>query len=140
MWRDGLVGNCKLCKGKGKITDAQRVNCCMHQILSLQPDFIAQKSRLQTEIEKKGHKCIFYLKYHCELNYIEMYWGAAKQYTREYCEYTWSGLQDLFPLITICHYAQKSWYYMVEFAVKKYKSHRRVPDNIYNKLDLNINK
>jgi len=29
---------------------------------------------------------------------------------------------------------------MAEFAVKKYKSHRRVPDNIYNELDLHINK
>jgi len=64
----------------------------MHQILSLQPDFIAQKFRLQNEIEKRGHKCIFYLKFHCKLNFIKMYWDAAKQYTREYCNYTWGGL------------------------------------------------
>jgi len=29
---------------------------------------------------------------------------------------------------------------VAEFAVKKYKSHRRVPDSIYNELDLYINK
>ena len=29
---------------------------------------------------------------------------------------------------------------MAEFAVKKYKSYRRVPDSIYNELDLYINK
>ena len=29
---------------------------------------------------------------------------------------------------------------MAEFAVKKYKLHRRVSDNIYNGLDLYINK
>ena len=40
----------------------------MRWILSLQPDFIAQKFRLQNEIEKRGYKCIFYPKFHCELN------------------------------------------------------------------------
>jgi len=132
--------------------DSQRVDCCMRQILSLQPDFIAQKSKLQNEIEKRGHKCIFYPKYHCELNYIEMYWDAVKRYTREYCDYTWANLQKIVPealdsvsLIIICCYAQKSWRYMdvyrkgitgkmAEFVVKKYKSHRRVPDSIYNEL------
>src|SRR5579859_6293038 len=113
----------------------------MRRILSLQTDFIAQKSRLQNEIEKRGHKCIFYHKFHCELNFIEMYWGASKQYTREHCDYTWNGLQriipealDSVPLITIRHFTQKSWRYidiyrkgitgkMAElFAAKKYKS------------------
>jgi len=153
LWKEGLKGDCNLCKGKGKRVDPQRVDCCMHRILSLQPDFIAQKSKLQNEIEKRGHKCIFYPKYHCELNYIEMYWGAAKRYTREHCNYTWANLQkivpealDSVPLITIRRYAQKSWRYMdvyrkgitgkmAEFAVKKYKSHRRVPDSIYNELE-----
>ena len=29
---------------------------------------------------------------------------------------------------------------MVEFVVKKYKSHKRISDSIYNKFYLNINK
>src|SRR5215813_11535653 len=95
LWYDGLVGDCQLCKKK--INDIARTNCCMRKILSLQPDFISQKSQLQEEIEKRGHKCIFYPKYHCELNYIEMYWGAAKRYTRDNCNYTWSGLQKTVP-------------------------------------------
>ena len=41
----------------------------MHKILSLQEDFKLQTSQLQEEIEKRG-----------ELNFIEMYWGAAKRY------------------------------------------------------------
>ena len=63
-------GDCKLCKLK--IDDITRTDCCMRRILSLQEDFISQKSLLQEEIEKRGHKCIFYPKYHCELNFIEM--------------------------------------------------------------------
>ena len=84
--------------------------------------------------------------------YFQMYWGAAKKYTRDNCNYTWSGLQitvpkalDSVPLITIRKFARKSWRYMdiyrkgitgklAEFAVKKYKSHRRVPDTIYNEI------
>src|SRR2546430_1555468 len=91
LWYDGLIGNCQLCKLK--IDDITRTECCMKRILSLQEDFKSQKSQIQEEIEKKGHKCIFYPKYHCELNFIEMYWGAAKKYAREHCNYTWSGLQ-----------------------------------------------
>jgi hypothetical protein len=153
LWRDDLLADCKLCKGKTKITDITRTECCARRILSLQSDFLAQKSRLQEEIEKCEQKCIFYPKYHCELNYIEMYWGAAKRYTREHCNYTWNGLQKTVPealdsisLIIIRKYARKSWRYMdiyrkgitgrmAEYAVKKYKSHRRVPDTIYNELN-----
>ena len=37
-----------------------------------------QKSLIQETIEARGHKVIFYPKFHCELNFIEMFWGAAK--------------------------------------------------------------
>jgi len=53
--------------------------CCMRRVLSLQPDFIAEKPLLQVIIEKAGHKCLFLPKFHCELNPIEMVWGQAKQ-------------------------------------------------------------
>jgi hypothetical protein len=55
-----------------------RTDCCCRRILFLQPDFTAQKSQLQELIEGRGHLCDFYPKYHCELNFIEQYWGAAK--------------------------------------------------------------
>jgi hypothetical protein len=93
LWHNGLRLECKLCKGKNKQIDSTRINCYARKIMSLQPDFLVQKSELKTVIEEVGHKCIFYPKFHCELNFIEMYWGAAKRYTREHCDYTWNGLQ-----------------------------------------------
>lgn len=59
-----------------------RVDCCCRRLLYLQPDFKAQKSQLEELIEKRRHKCDFYPKYHCELNFIEQYWGAAKWHYR----------------------------------------------------------
>lgn len=58
--------------------DAGCTDCCCRRLLFSQPDFMAQKSQLQESIESRGHLCDFYPKYHCELNFIEQYWGAAK--------------------------------------------------------------
>jgi hypothetical protein len=53
-------------------------DCCCRRVLFLQPDFSNQRSQLQELIESRGHLCDYYPKYHCELNFIEQYWGAAK--------------------------------------------------------------
>jgi len=47
-----------------------------------QPDFRAEKSRLERMIEDRGHLCWFLPKYHCELNPIELHWGRSKFYVR----------------------------------------------------------
>jgi hypothetical protein len=73
LWPEaGLAAQCS-----GKCPD-NRDNCCCHNILFNQPDFVSQKSQLQELIESCNHLCDFYPKYHCELNFIEQYWGAAK--------------------------------------------------------------
>src|ERR1700735_5151221 len=57
---------------------AGKTDCCCQCILFNQPDFVSQKSELHELIERRHHLCDFYPKYHCELNFIEQYWGAAK--------------------------------------------------------------
>jgi len=75
----------------------ENLTCCARHILASQVDFKNQKPLLQEIIEAKGHKVVFYPKFHCELNYIEMYWGAAKRYVRQHCDYTWKDLQENIP-------------------------------------------
>ena len=64
-----LNTDCKLCKDK--IDDINQMNCYAHKIIALQSDFLLQKSTLKKPILKAGHKCIFYPKFHYELNYIK---------------------------------------------------------------------
>ena len=71
LWKDELNANCKLCKDK--VNDINQMNCYARRIIALQLDFLLQKSALEEAILEAGHKCIFYLKFHCELNYIERY-------------------------------------------------------------------
>ena len=78
--------------------------------------------------------------------------GAAKWYVRQHCNYTWKGLQeniprafDSIPLKQVRKYARRAAKFMdcyrkglivlqVEYIVKKYKSHRKIPDNVAKKL------
>ena len=91
---------------------------------------------------------IFYLKFYCELNYIESYWAEAKRYSRLNCNYTFKDLKevvlralDSVSLTKICQFSCRSTHYIsiyelglsdkaAVFAVKRYWSHRHVPANV----------
>ena len=49
LWRKNMVGECRLCRDGN--TDPLRVDCCGRKIISLQPDFLAQRSALVEMIE-----------------------------------------------------------------------------------------
>ncbi|GBC35738.2 hypothetical protein RIR_jg20284.t1 [Rhizophagus irregularis DAOM 181602=DAOM 197198] len=69
-------GECKECKEKKD--DENWINCCAHRVMSLEPDFLAQKGAIAEIIKKASYKCIFYSKFYCELNFIERYWGLQR--------------------------------------------------------------
>ena len=68
LWNQGLKAFCD----KSDIL-LENPKCCARHILAAQEDFRNQKLLLQEIIEELGHKVIFYPKFHCEFNYIEMY-------------------------------------------------------------------
>ena len=76
---------------------AKHSSCCARALLSSQPDFQEQKGELQETIEAAGHLVIFNPVYHCELNFIEYFWGRAKLYARAHCEYTFEALVRIVP-------------------------------------------
>ena len=69
------------------------LQCCAKKILEHEPDFKSQKSLVQEVIEAAGHLCIFLPKFHCELNFIEFFWGAMKKWLRDHCNYTFETLK-----------------------------------------------
>ena len=80
-----VIQECGLWPAKGLITQCHnfhcslgQTDCCCRRLLFSQSDFVHHKSQLEELIKSHGHLCNFYPKYHCELNFIEQYWDAAK--------------------------------------------------------------
>ena len=116
-------------------------------MLSEEPDFARQKEYLAEEVEKwPGCTIIFFPKYHCELNFIEMVWGWTKSFHRRTCAYNFKDLEREFPRTYTerlpLEFMQRAFMYCLRFmsgyreglvgpqldyAVKKYKGHRCIP-------------
>ena len=149
LYKDRLRGKCKKCTSD---------SCCGKRILELQPDFQQQKSLVQEVIEAAGHLCILLPKFHCELNFIEFFWGAVKKYLRDNCDYTFDTLKENMPkalasvqLQTIRRWEHRMYRWMdayragmgttdaqkqvKAFSSTKYKSHRRVPEAVARTFD-----
>jgi len=78
IWDQGLWPLEGLNQCKGFKCEAGRTDCCCRRVMFCQPDFVAQKSHLEEYVTLRGHICDFYPKFHCELNFIEQYWGVVK--------------------------------------------------------------
>ncbi|KAJ3739722.1 hypothetical protein DFH05DRAFT_1406735 [Lentinula detonsa] len=92
----GLNAQCE-----GFKCESGKSDCCCRRLLFNQPDFTNQPSALEELITSRGHLCDFYPKYHCELNFIEMYWGAAKFHYRNHVTRP-SNLQEMEARIVEC--------------------------------------
>jgi hypothetical protein len=51
----------------------------------------------QDVIEPMGHMCIFLPKFHCELNFIEFFWGVIKKFLHDNCDYMFAMLKENMP-------------------------------------------
>jgi hypothetical protein len=105
---------------------------------------VEQREWLEETVTSAGFSIDFCPKYHCEFNYIEMFWDDSKAYARSQCKYDFNHLVQTVPLALesvsaakICKFARKSYGYMdpyrvqgsngnfltpkqIEYAVKKY--------------------
>ena len=102
LWPDSgprLRVHCTIKPSSGKVKPNTQClkggPCSARALLASQPDFKAPKGELQEAIQAAGHLILFYPPFHYELNVIEYFWGAAKQYTRAHCEYSFPSLKGL---------------------------------------------
>ena len=132
------------------------------KLLAEQPDFRQQQEWVVETLTKAGHHIIYLPKFHCELNYIEHLWCAAKAYARSHCTYSFAALKGMVPealdsvsLATFRRLHRRCQCYMyayavrdengegltfaqARFAVRKYSSHRKIPDSIFKDLPKNL--
>lgn len=159
LWKNGLVMQCKKAKdgSEGRCKSAA-TDCCAQNILDLQPNFQKQQSLVQEVIEAAGHLCIFLPKFHCELNFIEFFWGAVKKYLWTHCDYTFTTLQEnmpkalkSIPIGTIQKWehrmirwmeayqsglgAKEAQIHVKEFSSQCYTSHRQIPESVATQFD-----
>ena len=71
--------------------------CCGSYVLSQEPDFMEQKEWLTEVVNAAGFNIIFFPKYHCELNFIEMIQGWVKGHYRRTCTYNYADLKKRLP-------------------------------------------
>ncbi|KAF7311814.1 hypothetical protein MIND_00191900 [Mycena indigotica] len=155
LHRNGMNAQCPGFKCQPNATD-----CCCRRAIFCQPDFVAQKSALQELVEGRGHVCDFYPKYHCEvceLNFIEMYWGAAKAIYRksdktktiDEMEENMKNALDAIPQLSILRYANRAACFIsaysgglngeeLAYVQRRYKGHRMLPQFMIDQVKASI--
>ncbi|KAG2220736.1 hypothetical protein INT45_007348 [Circinella minor] len=101
------------------------------EIKTATKQWVWHKSALYEVVENSGHIFELYPKFHCECNWIECYWGAAKREARVRCDYTFKGLKDNLPLfldeispphqepIIIRRFYNKAWRFIEAYSQDK---------------------
>lgn len=152
---------CNFCKTKTPESEREEYiangtlnpKCCASYVLAHEPDFLAQEEWLTQVVHEAGFEIIFYPKYHCELNYIEMVWGWVKSHHRRTCTYNYKDLKERLPktfddlldvsfvrkvfqhcLRFMSGYRQNLEGPLLDYAMRKYTSHRVVPIGVAEEL------
>ena len=133
------------CKPCSEGSPPEQESCYARRVLSKCPDFSVSMCWLEEVIEDKGHSMIFFPKFHCELNFIEMMWGYIKAVLRRGCTFSFNDLQtnlpqylDNIPLSFVRRATRHCTRFMdgyraglvgplLDYAMKKYKGHRMIP-------------
>lgn len=139
------IMRCQACKDTPKEPDDPIINCCCHRLLSVQPDFADSQEWLQEVITEAGHLIIFFPKFHCELNYIEMVWAYIKREIKSDCKYSLEEMHrqlkeqlDSIPLEYVRKIERRCFRFMhgyqlgmqgpmLDYAMRSYTSHRMFP-------------
>jgi hypothetical protein len=152
LWSNGLQMQCK------DSCNLYATACCAKRLLDLQSDFKAQCSLVQEVIEADGHLCIVLPKFHCELNFIEFFWGAVKKYLCDNCDYAFTTLKEnlLKVMASVQLSTIRKWEHRMirwmeaycsglgvkdaqmkvkEFSSKHYTSYRCIPETIVRQFD-----
>ncbi|KAL1711361.1 hypothetical protein EV715DRAFT_188071, partial [Schizophyllum commune] len=96
--------------------------CCFcHRFLYNQPDFLEERSKLEDVCSARGFRILFLPKFHCELNFIEQVWGAAKRAYRTFARRAWKFIDA---------YRKGSDGRVAAWAAKRSHGHRTLPENI----------
>jgi transposase len=117
------------------------------EMLSAQPDFASQREWLKEVVENAGHTILYFPKFHCELNFIEMAWSYVKSYYRRQCTFEFNKLlESIDEILTqkltvnyIRKYSRHCYRFMdgyrlnmhrplLDFAMKKHSKHRSFPN------------
>ena len=124
--------------------------CCARGCLRRQPDFMKQKEWLREVAESKGVNVIYYPKYHCEFNFIELTWGFMKSRLRRICTFSFTDLKDKvnnllevdgIEVSRVQSFARFCFRFMdgyrhglsgpiLDYTLKKCKTHRSIPPTL----------
>ncbi|KAG2078385.1 hypothetical protein BDR04DRAFT_1124254 [Suillus decipiens] len=129
-------------------------HCCCRRMLFNEPDFVNVKSLLEIACEARGFQAIFFLKFHCELNFIEQCWGYSKWLYHEFpvsskevnLKHNVLTVLDSVPLDAIHRFSTQSLRFMdayckglngkqAAWASKRYRGHRVLPETIMAELE-----
>lgn len=146
-WDQRLNLKCKECNPDAKFA------CCARRLLSLEDDFQKQLGWLEETAASLNVLILFFPKFHCELNFIEMIWGYVKAHLRRICTFSFKDLEDQLPVMLRTgiplNFFKKAYIHclrymdgyrqgyhgpLLDYAMKKYKGHRHIPSDRMLKL------